>query len=127
VSAWAAVAAAGSVGAVALVSRRLASTPVSGPLLLVAAGVGCGPVGLDLLDLTRDAEAVKLLLEVALVAVLFTDAAGVRWSTLRRTDALPLRLLGIGLPLTMVLGRGTGPGRRHPRADGCGPRTARHR
>ena len=45
-----------------------------------------------------------LLLEVALVAVLFTDAAGVRWSVLRRDDALSLRLLGLGLPLTMVLG-----------------------
>ena len=76
VSAWAAAAAAASVGGVALVSRRLAPTPVSGPMLLVAAGLACGPVGLDLLDISRDAEAVQLLFEVALVAVLFTDAAG---------------------------------------------------
>ena len=103
-SAWAAAAAAGSVGAVALVSRRLAPTAVSGPMLLVAAGVASGPLGLDLLDVSHDAEAVKLLLEVSLVAVLFTDAAGVRWSVLRRDDALPLRLLGLGLPLTMVFG-----------------------
>jgi NhaP-type Na+/H+ or K+/H+ antiporter len=73
-------------------------------MLLVAAGLACGPVGLDLLDLTRDAEAVHLLFEGALVAVLFTDAADVRWSVLRREDALPLRLLGLGLPLTMLLG-----------------------
>jgi NhaP-type Na+/H+ or K+/H+ antiporter len=103
-SAWAAAAAAGCVGAVALVSRRLAPTAVSGPMLLVAAGVASGPLGLDLLDVSRDAEAVKLLLEVSLVAVLFTDAAGVHWSVLRRDDALPLRLLALGLPLTMVLG-----------------------
>jgi sodium/hydrogen antiporter len=104
VSAWAAAAAAGSVGAVALVSARLASTPVSGPMLLVAAGVACGPVGLDLLDLTRDSEAVGLLFEIALVVVLFSDAGTVRWSLLRRDDALPLRLLALGLPLTMALG-----------------------
>lgn len=104
VSAWAAAAAAGSVGAVALVSRRLASTPVSGPMLLVAAGVACGPVGLDLMDLTRDSEAVGLLFEFALIAVLFADASTVRWSLLRRDDALPLRLLTLGLPLTMALG-----------------------
>jgi sodium/hydrogen antiporter len=104
VSAWAAAAAAGAVGAVAMASRRLAPTPVSGPMLLVAAGLACGPVGLDLLDLDRDAPAVELLFEVALVAVLFTDASGVRWSELRRDDALPLRLLGLGLPLTMALG-----------------------
>jgi sodium/hydrogen antiporter len=103
-SAWAAAAAAGSVGAVALVSRRLAPTAVSGPMLLVAAGIASGPLGLDLLDISRDAEAVKLLLEVSLVAVLFTDAAGVRWSVLVRDDALPLRLLGLGLPLTMMFG-----------------------
>ena len=103
-SAWAAAAAAASVSGVALVSRRLAATPVSGPMLLVAAGLACGPVGLDLLDITRDAEAVQLLFEAALVAVLFTDAAGVRWSELRREDALPLRLLGVGLPLTMAAG-----------------------
>ena len=103
-SAWAAAAAAGSVGAVALVSRRLTQTAVSGPMVLVAAGIASGPVGLDLLDVSQDAEAVKLLFEVALVAVLFTDAAGVRWSALRRDDALPLRLLGLGLPLTMLFG-----------------------
>ena len=103
-SAWAAAAAAGAVGAVALASRRLAPTPVSGPMLLVAAGLASGPVGLDLLDLDRDARAVELLFEVALVAVLFTDASAVRWSELRRDDSLPLRLLGLGLPLTMVLG-----------------------
>jgi NhaP-type Na+/H+ or K+/H+ antiporter len=103
-SAWAAAAAAGAVGAVALISRRLATTAVSGPMVLVAAGLVCGPVGMDLIDISRDSEAVTLLLELALVAVLFTDAAGVRWSVLRRDDALSLRLLGLGLPLTMLLG-----------------------
>ena len=103
-SAWAAAAAGAAVGGVALVSRRLAPTVVSGPMVLVAAGLVCGPVGLDLLDITRDEEVVTLLFELTLVAVLFTDAAGVRWSVLRRDDALPLRLLAMGLPLTMVLG-----------------------
>ncbi len=103
-SAWGAATAIASVGAVALLSKRLAPTPVSGPMVLVAAGVACGPVGLDLIDMARDSEAVTLLLEAALVAVLFTDAAGVRWSSLRHDDTLSLRLLGLGLPLTMALG-----------------------
>ena len=93
-----------SLGAVAVTSRRLAPTPVSGPMVLVAAVLACGPVGLDLVDLARDSEAVPLLLEAVLVAVLFTDASTVRWSALRRDDSLPLRLLGLGLPLTMLLG-----------------------
>jgi len=103
-SAWATAAAVTSVGAVALVSKRLTTTALSGPMVLVAAGLACGPVGVDLLDISRDSEAVTLLLEVALVAVLFTDAAGVRWSMLRRDDSLSIRLLGLGLPLTMLLG-----------------------
>jgi len=73
-------------------------------MLLAAAGLACGPAGLDLLSLTRDSAVVGHLLEVALLAVLFTDACAVRWSALRRDDALPLRLLGLGLPLTMVVG-----------------------
>jgi sodium/hydrogen antiporter len=36
--------------------------------------------------------------------VLFTDAASTNLSALRQNEALPLRLLGIGMPLTIVLG-----------------------
>ncbi|MEU9107419.1 cation:proton antiporter [Streptomyces xanthophaeus] len=42
--------------------------------------------------------------EAALVLVLFADAAGIRARDLRREEFLPLRLLAVGLPLTMALG-----------------------
>ena len=42
--------------------------------------------------------------EIALAIVLFTDAAGTNLSALRENEALPLRLLGIGMPLTIALG-----------------------
>ena len=42
--------------------------------------------------------------EIALAIVLFTDAASTNLSALRQNQALPLRLLGIGMPLTIVLG-----------------------
>jgi hypothetical protein len=32
--------------------------------------------------------------------VLFTDAAGINLSALRQNEDVPLRLLGIGMPLT---------------------------
>jgi sodium/hydrogen antiporter len=35
---------------------------------------------------------------------LFTDAARVKLGRLRRESALPARLLGLGLPLTIVAG-----------------------
>ena len=45
-----------------------------------------------------------LLAEIALTLVLFTDAASTDLSTLRQNEGLPLRLLGIGMPLTIALG-----------------------
>ena len=94
---------AGSVLAYALVSRRLASTIVTAPIFFAAVGLLAGPV-LHLVDLGAHDQGLILLLEAALVMVLFTDSSGLdvrRWT---EEPALSGRLLGIGLPLTMVLG-----------------------
>ncbi|GHG50058.1 cation:proton antiporter domain-containing protein [Streptomyces griseocarneus] len=102
--AWAAAAVAAVTGGYALVSRRLASTVVSAPLLFTAAGVLVGPVGFGLLDLERDAGPVLTLAEVALALVLFTDAATIRSEEFRSGWFLPVRLLVVGLPLTIAGG-----------------------
>jgi NhaP-type Na+/H+ or K+/H+ antiporter len=104
VSAWAGVAVAGTLGVYALVSARLSKTIVSGPMLFVAAGLALGPLGLGLLTLGEDAEPVRILFEVTLALVLFTDALSVQSKALRRDDFLPIRLLAVGLPLTIALG-----------------------
>ncbi|MEO3972530.1 cation:proton antiporter [Streptomyces sp. CAU 1734] len=101
---WAVIAAGTVVGGYAAVSRRLASTVVSGPMVFVACGLLIGPPGLDLLDRAHDTEITRALLESALALVLFTGAASVRRRDLRRERSLPVRLLAVGLPLTMVLG-----------------------
>lgn len=103
-SAWAGVAVAVTLGGYALVSARLSRTIVSGPMIFVAAGVVLGPLGLGLLTLSKDAEPVKVLFEATLALVLFTDALSVQSKALRRDDFLPIRLLAVGLPLTMALG-----------------------
>jgi NhaP-type Na+/H+ or K+/H+ antiporter len=41
---------------------------------------------------------------VALALVLFSDASSIDLRALRRDASVPLRLLGIGLPLTIALG-----------------------
>lgn len=46
----------------------------------------------------------RLLAEITLILVLFSDASHVRFKTLRKNYALPLRMLLIGLPLTIGLG-----------------------
>jgi sodium/hydrogen antiporter len=87
-----------------LVSRRLEGTVFTAPLVFVAAGVILGPAGLGLVEFGLDDHTVLLLGEIALAVVLFTDAARTNISALRQNEALPLRLLGIGMPLTIVLG-----------------------
>jgi len=90
------------------VAGRVERTWVSGPIVFTIFGLIIGPVGLDLLSLRADGETIRTLAELTLALVLFTDAAGADMGVLRRTEALPTRLLLIGLPLTILLGFGLG-------------------
>ncbi|MEV8034666.1 cation:proton antiporter [Streptomyces sp. NPDC086182] len=103
-SQWAVVAGGGVVACYGALSRRLSTTVLSGPLVFVVCGLAIGPLGLDLLNADRDLVATRTLLESALILVLFSDAAAIRMRDLRREEFLPLRLLVIGLPITMALG-----------------------
>src|SRR5829696_929580 len=87
-----------------LVSHRLEGTVLTAPIVFVAAGVILGPAGLGLVEFGLGEHAVLLLGEIALAIVLFTDAAGINLSALRQNEGVPLRLLGIGMPLTIALG-----------------------
>jgi sodium/hydrogen antiporter len=87
-----------------LVSRRLEGTVLTAPIVFVVAGFVLGPWGLGLVQFGLDSHTVLLVSEIALAIVLFTDAASTNPSSLRQNEALPLRLLGIGMPLTIVLG-----------------------
>jgi sodium/hydrogen antiporter len=48
--------------------------------------------------------AIRTLAEATLAIVLFADASRIKVRILRREYAVPLRLLGIGLPLTIAVG-----------------------
>jgi sodium/hydrogen antiporter len=89
-----------------LVSRRLEGTIITAPLLFVVAGVVLSPAGFGVAEFALDEHTVLLLGEIALAVVLFTDAAQTNLRALRQNEALPLRLLGIGMPLTIALGAG---------------------
>jgi NhaP-type Na+/H+ or K+/H+ antiporter len=56
------------------------------------------------LDPTIGSEAVRWVAEATLAVVLFSDASRIDLATLRREYVVPLRLLAIGLPLTIVAG-----------------------
>ena len=62
------------------------------------------PGGLGILRIHINGEGLRLLAELTLAMVLFTDAANADFSIVERNLGLPERLLGIGLPLTIVLG-----------------------
>jgi len=88
----------------------LARTPVSGPIVFTAFGFLIGPLGLNLVEFSIDAEGLRALAELTLAMVLFTDAAKANTAVLRRRADLPQRLLLIGLPLTIALGFAVGVG-----------------
>ena len=87
-----------------LVASRLERTPINGALVYVAVGVLCGPWGWNLVDLSIDSEGLRWLAELTLAVVLFTDSANANLKVLRKFEAIPIRLLLIGLPLTILLG-----------------------
>jgi NhaP-type Na+/H+ or K+/H+ antiporter len=90
-----------------LVASRLERTPINGALVYVVFGLLCGPC-LGLVQMEVDGEGIKLLAEFTLAIVLFTDSANANLPVLRRFERLPIRLLLVGLPLTIALGFGTG-------------------
>ena len=90
------------------ISRRAERSPLTPPMFFIAAGCLVSKHGLGLLDLDVSGAVVHGLAEVTLVVVLFTDASRIDLSCLRREGSLPLRLLGIGLPLTIVAGTAIG-------------------
>ncbi len=89
---------------VAAVSRRLSGTPITPAMVVVAIGVLVGPLVLDDLNVGPTSLTVRRLAEATLAVVLFSDSSRIDLRALRRELSLPVRLLGIGLPLTIALG-----------------------
>ncbi|MFE7417979.1 cation:proton antiporter [Rhodococcus sp. NPDC057529] len=90
----------------AAVSGRVAGTPITAPIVFTISGLLLGVEAAGVVDVHATAEIVKLLAEVTLALVLFSDAAHVDLAELRTEISLPARLLGIGLPLTIATGFG---------------------
>jgi NhaP-type Na+/H+ or K+/H+ antiporter len=85
-------------------SARLERFDVTAPITFVIAGLVLTHGPLAVLGVAPSNEAVKILAEITLVLVLFSDASRVGLRDLRAELGLCLRLLGIGLPLTIGLG-----------------------
>ena len=90
------------------VAGRLEKMPVSGAIVAMGFGFACGPPGLGIFTPLVDEELLRVLAELTLALVLFTDAANANLSVLKVSLQLPQRLLLVGLPLTILLGFGFG-------------------
>ena len=87
-----------------LFAKWLERSAFSGPLLALLVGVVLGPLGLNLFQTMVKGEEFKFIAELALALVLFTDASKANLRVLGKNVFLPIRLLLIGLPLTIVFG-----------------------
>jgi NhaP-type Na+/H+ or K+/H+ antiporter len=101
---WALPAIAVVILAFAAVSRRLEGTSITAPMVFTGAGLILGGKAAGLVDPSSSGATVKLLASATLAVVLFGDAARIDLRALREEYRLPARLLGIGLPLTIVAG-----------------------
>jgi NhaP-type Na+/H+ or K+/H+ antiporter len=87
-----------------LVSRLAERSPITAPMVFVAIGILASPLGTGILSVKIEASLVQIMASVTLVLVLFVDASTISVSSLIRERRLPMRLLLIGLPLTMLFG-----------------------
>jgi NhaP-type Na+/H+ or K+/H+ antiporter len=101
---WAVAVVALTLLAFAAISGRIAGTPITAAMVFTAVGLIVGSEALGLIDVPPAGETVKLLAEATLALVLFADASRIDVRSLRGELSVPLRLLGVGLPLTLLTG-----------------------
>ena len=93
-----------SVFVYSLLTNAIAKTIITLPIIFMIVGYLCArPIEAMAEPKILD-EGKRLLAEITLVLVLFSDASHVRFKTLRMSFNIPLRMLVIGLPLTIGLG-----------------------
>ena len=88
----------------AAISKRIQGTMITLPIVYVILGLILSDLGIGAVNLSLDNELVKIIAELTLVLVLSTDASRISFGLVRRDHNLPIRLLAVGLPLTMILG-----------------------
>jgi NhaP-type Na+/H+ or K+/H+ antiporter len=87
-----------------LVSKRLEHTVLTAPIVFTAVGMLLVVAIPGFRELTMQRDTFLALAEIGLVMLLFADAAHINLYTVQRRERLPLRLLSIGMLLTILLG-----------------------
>ena len=87
----------------ALFAKRLETTVITPPLVFAVFGLVVGESVLGWADLSFENHFIHGLAEITLILVLFSDAARIDLSLLRKDHNLPLRMLVIGMPLIITV------------------------
>ena len=91
--------------AYAVVSGLVRRWYVAPALIFVVFGVALGPSALGVIDVQNaDAQSFTILAQLALTVILFNQASRLNLRTELRRGHLTVRLLAIGMPVTVVLG-----------------------
>ena len=90
--------------AFASISGRLGTTPITPPILFIVFGYLIGEGGIGVAHIDAGHGAIHFVAEATLILVLFSDAARIDLDRVRRDHDLPVRMLVLGLPLTMLTG-----------------------
>jgi NhaP-type Na+/H+ or K+/H+ antiporter len=89
---------------IGLISRRLERTIITAPMIFTIAGMVLFSVAPVIVERETHTETILLISEIALVLVLFTDATRIGLRAVTKSENLTDRLLGIGMPLTIIVG-----------------------
>jgi sodium/hydrogen antiporter len=87
-----------------LFSKLADRSVITAPMFFVIVGIVFSLFPIEILHGGSTAPGVKILAELTLVLVLFVDASTLDLQQLKKERALPIRLLSIGLPITMAVG-----------------------
>lgn len=88
----------------AVVSHRVDRAYVAPALIFVFLGMALGPFGFHWLDAGPGTDGYTVLAQLALTVILFNQAAKLRLTGIREHSPVALRLLIVGIPLTVALG-----------------------
>jgi len=90
--------------AFALISKRIEGSILTPPILFTAAGLIAGQTFLGHLGLSFSESAIHTIAELTLILVLAADASGISIKSLAMNKTIPIRMLGLCLPMIIIAG-----------------------
>jgi NhaP-type Na+/H+ or K+/H+ antiporter len=85
-----------------MLAKSLSNTVITAPMLFIVVGLILSQSGM--LEVHDSEQVLYLIAEIALIILLFLDASRIDLRQLKKENVWPIRMLLIGLPLSIILG-----------------------